>query len=169
MRVSVMRVMISQILMMSLIGFTGPALAQGTGIALSPVSIDGSQPVEVTADNLTVEQNANSATFFGNARVVQGAMILAANKIEVRYNDEQSAIEQVVATSDVMFTNGVEIAEAQQGTYFVESGIVDLTGDVVLVQGVNAISGDALKLDIKTNRGTMSGNVKTVFIPKTNK
>lgn len=145
----------------------GPAFAQGTGIALSPIEVDGNEPVEVTADNLTVEQNSNSATFVGNARVVQGQLILAANKIKVRYNAEQSAIESVVATTNVMFTNGSEIAEAQSGVYTIGSGTVDLKGDVVLVQGVNAISGDVLKLDLKTNRGTMSGNVKTVFVPKT--
>lgn len=145
----------------------GPAFAQGTGIALSPIEVDGSQPVEVTADNLTVEQNSNSATFEGNARVVQGDLILAANKIQVRYNDTQSAIESVIATSNVMFSNGSEVAEAQNGIYTIGSGVVKLTGDVVLVQGVNAISGDALNLDLKTNRGTMNGNVKTVFVPKT--
>ena len=145
----------------------GPALAQGTGIALSPIEIDGSQPVEVTADNLTVEQDSNTATFEGNARVVQGELILAANKIKVQYNAEQSAIETVTATSNVMFTNGTEVAEAQNGIYRIGTGTVNLTGDVVLVQGVNAISGDKLNLDLKTNRGTMSGNVKTVFVPKT--
>lgn len=143
-----------------------PLYAQGTGIALNPIEIDGSEAVEVTADNLTVEQNSNSATFEGNAKVVQGKLILAANKIKVRYNAEQSAIESVVATTNVMFTNGIEIAEAQNGVYKIGSGTVDLSGDVVLVQGVNAISGDLLKLDLKTSRGTMSGNVKTVFVPK---
>ncbi len=145
----------------------GPVLAQGTGIALSPIEVDGSTPVEVTADNLTVEQNSNSATFEGNARVVQGDIILAANKILVRYNAEQSAIERVEATTNVVFTNGNEVAEAQRGVYVIGSGTVDLSGDVVLVQGVNAISGDTLALDLKSNSGKMSGNVKTVFVPKT--
>jgi lipopolysaccharide export system protein LptA len=143
-----------------------PVLAQGTGIALSPIEIDSGAPVEVTADNLTVEQNSNSATFEGNARVVQGELILAAKTIMVRYNTEQSAIESVTATTNVMFTNGSEIAEAQQGIYTIGSGTVNLSGDVVLVQGNNAMSGDALKLDLTTNRGTMSGNVKTIFVPK---
>jgi lipopolysaccharide export system protein LptA len=145
---------------------TGPVLAQGTGIALSPIEIDGSEPVEVTADNLTVEQDSNTATFEGNARVVQGELILAANKIKVRYNAEQSAIESVTATDNVMFTNGAEVAEAQSGVYTIGSGTINMSGDVVLVQDVNAISGDLLKLDLQTSRGTMSGNVKTVFVPK---
>lgn len=144
------------------------ALAQGTGISISPTSVDSSQPVEVTADNLTVEQTSNSAVFTGNARVVQGDLILSAERILVRYNQEQSAIEIVEATTGVVFTNGQEVAEARRGIYRVASGRIDLSGSVVLLQGPNAISGDALTLDLNTSKGTMSGNVKTVFIPQDN-
>jgi len=144
----------------------GPVFAQGTGIALSPTQIDAKQPVEVTAESLTVEQSSNSALFSGNARVVQGDLILAAHRILVKYNSDQSAIESVTATSNVMFTNGTEVAEAQNAVYVIGSSSVSLKGDVLLVQGANAISGDNLILDLKTNSGKMSGNVKTVFLPK---
>ena len=66
----------------------------------------------------------------------------------------------------MVFTNGAEVAEAQRGIYRVASGRIDLAGNVVLVQGPNAISGDALTLDLTTSKGTMTGNVKTVFIPQ---
>ena len=143
-----------------------PSYAQNAGIALSPLDINGSEPVEVTADSLTVEQDTNSATFEGNAKVVHGRLTLAAKKIVVRYNAEQSAIESVVASKNVIFTNGAEIAEAQIAVYKIGSGTLELSEDVVLVQGTNAISGDKLQLDLKTSRGKMSGNVKTIFIPK---
>lgn len=149
-------------------GLASAVIAQGTGISISPTTVDGTEPVEVTADNLTVEQSSNTAVFTGNAKVVQGELVLSANSILVRYNAQQSAIEQVEATTDVMFTNGTEVAEAQRGIYKVASGTLNLIGDVVLVQGPNAISGDALSLDLTTNRGTMTGNVKSVFIPQTN-
>lgn len=148
------------------LGLATMAVAQGTGISISKTEVDRSQPVEVTADNLTVEQSTNSAVFTGNAKVVQGALVLSANSIMVRYNQEQSAIELVEAIDNVVFTNGAEVAEAQRGIYRVTTGRVDLAGDVVLVQGPNAISGDALTLDLATSKGTMTGNVKTVFIPQ---
>ncbi|MBC6443230.1 MAG: LptA/OstA family protein [Rhodobacteraceae bacterium] len=144
------------------------AFAQGTSISISPTPRDNSLPVEVTADNLTVEQTTNSAVFTGNAKVVQGALVLSANSIMVRYNNEQSAIDLVEATTNVIFSNGAEMAEARRGIYRVASGRIDLTGDVLLVQGSNAISGDALTLDLNTSTGAMTGNVKSVFIPKEN-
>ncbi|MEM7440168.1 MAG: lipopolysaccharide transport periplasmic protein LptA [Pseudomonadota bacterium] len=153
-------------LILSFIFLAGAAFAQGTGISISPTPVDSSLPVEVTADNLTVEQTTNSAVFTGNAKVVQGTLILSANSIMVHYNEGQSAIDLVEATSNVIFTNGAEVAEAQRGIYRVASGRIDLTGDVVLLQGPNAISGDALTLDLNTSKGTMTGNVKSIFIPK---
>ena len=153
-------------LIISFVLLAGAAFAQGTGISITPTPVDNSLPVEVTADNLTVEQTTNSAVFTGNAKVVQGTLILSANSIMVHYNDAQSAIDLVEATTNVVFTNGAEVAEAQRGIYRVASGRIDLTGDVVLVQGPNAISGDALTLDLNTSKGTMTGNVKSIFIPK---
>jgi len=144
-----------------------PVTAQGTTIALTPGNYDNSLPVEVTADALNVVQAANTAEFVGNAKAVQGDLRLGANKVVLTYNPEQSAIETVVATGDVVFTNGNETAEAQKAVYRLGNSNVVLTGNVLLLQGANAISGDSLTLDLTTNNGSMRGHVKTVFVPKT--
>ena len=94
------------------IGLATAALAQGTGISISPTSVDSSQPVEVTADSLTVEQSTNSAVFTGNAKVVQGDLVLSANSIMVRYNQEQSAIDLVEASDNLLdWTPSGEVLE----------------------------------------------------------
>ncbi len=143
------------------------AVAQGASIALTPGNYDNSLPVEVTADMLNVAQAENTAEFVGNAKAIQGDMRLGADKVVVKYNQEQSAIETVTATGNVVFTNGTEVAEAQKAVYRLGSSNVVLTGNVLLLQGANAISGDSLTLDLTTNKGSMRGNVKTVFVPKT--
>ena len=154
---------------MAALSSLSPLHAQGTSIALTPGIYNNALPVEVTADELTVAQESNSAEFVGNAKAVQGDMALSADKVVVKYNQEQSSIEIVVATGNVVFTNGTEVAEAAKAVYQLGSSQVVLTGNVLLLQGPNAISGDALTLDLNTNKGSMRGNVKTVFIPKTDK
>ncbi|MBV1862880.1 MAG: lipopolysaccharide transport periplasmic protein LptA [Rhodobacteraceae bacterium] len=146
-----------------------PLNAQGTSIALTSSTYDNTLPVEVTADALNVAQASNTAEFIGNAKAIQGDMRLGADKVIVTYNQEQSAIETVVATGDVVFTNGTEVAEASKAVYRLGSSEVVLTGNVLLLQGPNAISGDTLTLDLNTNKGSMRGHVKTVFVPKTDK
>lgn len=144
---------------------THAAVAQ-TGIALSGPTHSTNQKVEMTADNLTVQQASNSAVFSGNAIVAQGAVRFSADTITVQYNPNGQAISDINASGKVVFTNGVESAEANSAQYNVTSNVVVLMGNVLLLQGPTAISGDRLRLNLSTNKATVSGNVKTVFTPK---
>jgi lipopolysaccharide export system protein LptA len=146
-------------------------LASATAYAQSAISLSGGEhdtslPVEMAADTLVVDQAANKAVFSGNARVAQGTMRLSANKIEVIYSANQSQVQKVVASQNVLFTNGSETAEAQSAIYSVENGNIVMTGSVLLLQGPSAISGNTLTLDLTGKTGIMNGNVKSVFVPK---
>jgi lipopolysaccharide export system protein LptA len=141
------------------------ATAQGTTIGLSGAAYDGGQPVEVTADSLTVDQNSATAVFEGNARVTQGSLQLSAGTIRVDYQPDGAGISQVAAEGGVTFTNGAEIAEADSALYVLGAAEITMTGNVLLLQGQNTISGDRLTLDLNAGAGTMQGNVKTVFTP----
>lgn len=145
------------------------ALAQGASIGLNGEAYDGSLPVEVTADTLSVDQNSSSAVFEGNAKVTQGAMQLGADRIDINYQTDGGGISRVEASGNVTFTNGTEIAEAQSAVYVVGVAEITMTGGVLLLQGQNTISGDQLVLDLEAGTGRMQGNVKTVFTPATAK
>lgn len=142
------------------------AAAQSTGIALSSAQHDGTLPVEITADNLTVQQANNTAEFAGNAKVAQGDLRFGADKITVFYDEATGTVAEIKANGNVVFTNGAESAEAQNATYSVNSSAIVLMGNVLLLQGVNAISGDTLTLDLTTNKARVNGNVKTVLVPQ---
>jgi lipopolysaccharide export system protein LptA len=141
------------------------AFAQGA-IALSGGAHDTKQPVEMAADQLSIDQESSQAVFTGNARIAQGDLRLSANKIEITYSGDQSQITQVVATDNVLFTNGAETAEAQSAIYSLEQGQIIMMGSVLLLQGPSTISGDTLTLDLARNTGVMDGNVKSVIVPK---
>ena len=59
--------------------------------------------------------------------------------------------------------NGAEAAEAAKAVYTVSAGNIVMTGDVILTQGVNALSGQKLTADLNTGSGRMEGRVKTIF------
>ncbi len=141
------------------------AFAQATSIGLNGAAYDGSLPVEVTADTLSVDQNSSSAVFEGNAKVTQGAIQLGADAIHINYQTDGDGISRVEASGGVTFTNGTEIAEAENAVYLVGDAEITMTGGVLLLQGPNTISGDMLVLDLEAGTGKMQGNVKTVFTP----
>ena len=55
--------------------------AQGTDLKFGGLKGDPTQPVEVKADSLAVDQTNGAAQFAGNVIVTQGAMKLSADKV----------------------------------------------------------------------------------------
>lgn len=153
---------------LALAAATNPLWAQSASISLSGGSYDAAQAVEVTADELSVDQASSAATFKGNARVRQGDLRLGADGIRVEYL-ATGGVSKVEATGNVTFTNGAETAEAQSATYLIGDASIAMVGGVLLVQGPNTISGDRLLLNLATNSGSVEGNVKTVFTPQPQK
>ena len=145
---------------------SAPALAQQADIRFGGLKQDTSLPVEVDADNLSVDQGAGTAIFSGNVLVKQGEMRMTAAQVRVEYNDEGSAIEKMHASGGVTLVSPTDAAEAQDAVYTIESGNVVMTGNVLLTQGNSAISGEKLTVNLKDGTGTMTGRVQSIFTPK---
>jgi len=139
--------------------------AQNASLSLSGANHDINLPVEITANNLSINQSSNSAIFEGTAYVGQGSLRLSADKIVVNYNQDTGKVTSVEATGKVIFTNGEDIAEAETAIYKIDSGLLSMSGNVLLVQGKSTISGNYLDMDILKNIATLSGNVKTTLAP----
>ncbi|MDB9891961.1 hypothetical protein OAC99_00780 [Amylibacter sp.] len=139
--------------------------AQNASLSLSGANHDINLPVEITANNLSINQSSNSAIFEGTAYVGQGSLRLSADKIVVIYNQDTGKVTSVEATGKVIFTNGEDIAEAESAIYKIDSGLLSMSGNVLLVQGKSTISGNYLDMDILKNIANLSGNVKTTLAP----
>jgi lipopolysaccharide export system protein LptA len=157
-----MRLPLLLCLMMAL---PAPLLAQGAKVAFGGLKQDTSLPVEITADSLAIDQADGQATFTGNVLVGQGDMRLSAGEIRVEYAEDGSDIRTLHATGGVTIVNATDAAEAREAVYTIATGAVVMTGDVLLTQGPNAISGEKLVLDLRAGTGVMEGRVKTVFTP----
>lgn len=164
------------------------ALGAGAGAAraqLAPgVTHDTSQPIEITADNLEVEQGRQIATFTGNVDAVQGDMTLKADKLVVHYKSAGGGannVSRIVADGNVFLTSPDSTAQGDHGDYNVDDDSMVLTGDVVLTRGENVIQGDRLILDLATGKSRMEGaaevagttaattkneRVRALFVPK---
>lgn len=142
-----------------------PLLAQGTQVEFGGLRQDTSLPVQISADSLSVNQSDGTAVFSGNVIVGQGEMRLSAGEIRVAYGTDGTTIETLFATGGVTIANPRDAAEAREATYEVATGIVVMTGDVLLTQGQNAITGQTLRLDLKAGTGVMEGRVTTTFVP----
>lgn len=143
------------------------AIAQNATVAFGGLKHDSSLPVEITADELTVDQADGTAVFIGNVVAGQGEMRLSAARVKVEYatqdGEPTGRIDRLLATGGVTLVNGPEAAEAQEAVYAVTGSEIIMTGDVVLTQGANALAGEKLIVDLNTGKGRMVGRVRTIF------
>ncbi|MDO5631267.1 MAG: LptA/OstA family protein [Paracoccus sp. (in: a-proteobacteria)] len=145
-----------------------PALAQT--VAFGGMRADTSAPVEVSADSLSVNQTDGTALFQGNVVIGQGAMRLSAQTVRVEYADSagsgpQRRIRALDASGGVVLVSGPDAAEAQSARYEVDSGMVTLTGDVLLTQGSNVMSGDRVVVNLADGTAQAQGRVRSVLQP----
>ena len=149
----------------ALLALCGPVAAQEAKIAFGGLAQDTSLPVEVQADMLSVNNADGTAIFEGNVLVGQGEMRLAAAKVAVEYDKDGKSIARLHATGGVTIANLADAAEAKEALYTIDSGVIVLTGDVLLTQGTSALSGQKLTIQLKDGTGVMEGRVSTVFVP----
>jgi lipopolysaccharide export system protein LptA len=142
-----------------------PALAQQAKIAFGDLAQDTTQPVEVTADQLAVNNADGTAVFSGNVKVVQGDMTLSAGEVQVKYGSTPGEIDQLVASGGVSVTNLGDAARADGAVYTIDSGTIVMSGNVVLTQGPSSMKGQELTINLTDGTGLMSGRVTTTFVP----
>lgn len=147
------------------------ALAQTAEVDLGVSGHDTSLPVEVTANSLSVDQGEGTTVFEGDVLVIQGDMRLSARTLRVEYRTgdaarESGRIKRLLAQGNVTIVAGEEAAEAAEAVYEVDTGRITMSGDVLITQGPNALSGERLVLDLAAGTGAMEGRVRTVLQPE---
>ncbi len=140
----------------------GIAAAQ-TSVNLGGITVDTSAAIEVTADSLEVDQETGEAIFEGNVVIGQGDLRLTASRVEIVYGASTAQIARLLASGGVTFVTAGEAAEAEQADYDVTSGLLVLTGDVLLTQGASAISAQQMAINVTDGTATMEGRVRTVL------
>ena len=73
--------------------------AQGANVAFGTIRQDTGLPVEITADDLSVDQTTDTAIFSGNVLIGQGEMRLTAARVLVVYRAESEGIARITIST----------------------------------------------------------------------
>lgn len=140
---------------------------RGVGLSMGAMKVSADLPVEVTSDELQVDQTANTAAFKGNVVVVQGDMRLASDSVLVEYGPSEeggrSRIRKMTASGGVIMTSPAESAEAREAVYTVADRRLVMSGDVVVTQGPSVVTGDRMVVFLDDGAAVMEGRVRTVI------
>lgn len=148
------------------------AFAQGANVSLGLNSYDSSQPVEITSEELAVDQQGGTATFTGNVIVGQGDMRMTTQLLIAEYGTSpetgSNEIRTIRMSGGVTFVSPQEAAEAENAVYTLANDTLVMTGNVLVTQGVTALSANKLTYNLKSGKGVMEGQVKTILQPGSN-
>ncbi len=141
----------------------GIAASQGVNISFGTGDHDGNLPVQISSENLAIDQDGGAAVFTGNVVVTQGDLELTAPRVMVLYFEDNSGIQRMEATGGVKLASGEDTAESERADYFVETGFLEMLGEVSLVQKKSTLASEKMIVDTNTNTAQMIGRVRTVF------
>ena len=157
----------------------------GIALLLAPVGVyaedtpgpvgfktDPDAPIEIEADTLEVEQNAQTATFIGNVVAVQGTMRLRSDRLVVTYAQKSDAtssesdgtggteITRIDAKSNVhVMSEDDQSASGDWAIYMVANSNITMGDAVILRQGENVIRGQKLYIDLNSGQARVEGGV----------
>ena len=125
------------------------------------------EPVQYGADG--GEYTPNGFALRGRAELTQGGNRLRADAINgVTANGDLSRVE---ATGNVYFVTPDQSMRGDRAVYSLGNGEVVVTGDVILTQGKNVLTGNRLVYNVRTETARMegaNGRVQGVFYPQGN-
>jgi lipopolysaccharide export system protein LptA len=152
--------------------------------------IKKNEPIEITSDRMEAFHEKKMVVFSGNAIAKQGDIILKSDKLFLYYKNEpgkkdkigtkeietSGELDKIEAKGNVVITQKERRATSEEASYNQESGQIIMTGNAILREGKNTITGCKVIVYTNEDRGAVvpctSGKnerVKAVIHPQQNK
>jgi lipopolysaccharide export system protein LptA len=142
--------------------------------------INRDQPVEIRSLTLEVRDKQHQATFAGNVKLTQGDTTIQCKRLVVFYDDSAASasapsaktapapaasaqkaaapgfvggnreIQRVEAKGDVLVTQKDQTAKGETGVFDSKTNTITLTGNAVVTQGTNVLTGERVIVDLTT-------------------
>ncbi|MFN5083602.1 LptA/OstA family protein [Brevundimonas sp.] len=156
--------------MMKLTSILAIAVIAGTGVAaqVSAQTPPSRAPIMYGAN--TGEYTPSGISLRGDAEILQGQNRLRAEAVEVTMTN--GAITRIEASGGVYYVTPNQTLRGDRATYSVSEGVVTVTGDVILTQGRNVLTGTVGTYNIDSGEARLSGGtggrVQGVLYPEQN-
>jgi lipopolysaccharide export system protein LptA len=154
----------------------GACALGGAGVAMAQLSPQSNAPVDITADQLDVQNQKCLAIYTGDAEALQDTSRLRANTINI-YNktlpphsgaaqatgepgsQNCGQLDRMEADGQVYYVTPNEVVKGDHAIYNAGDKTITVTGDVVVAQGKNVSAGARLVINTDTGIATFSSNV----------
>lgn len=146
---------------------TAPLYAASAALAQAP---GPSAPLDISARDSEMLDPQGRLVYWGDVNMIRGDERLRADRVEAFFDRRPGGtgeLLRVIATGEVFYVRGGEVARGDSGIYDLEAGTITLTGSVVLTQGCNVSTGDRLEANLEGGMARLSsgegGRVRSIF------
>ncbi|MGH7948762.1 MAG: LptA/OstA family protein [Candidatus Binataceae bacterium] len=131
------------------------------GIDLS----SGSNPIHIDSDKLALDYESKLITFSGHVRANQANGQITSDTMRVKWGDGFNDVQEMVADGNVRVSQGTRYATGERATLDQTQRTVTLTGNPVVHDGRDQITGRKITVFLDTGRSVVEG-ARAVIFPK---
>jgi lipopolysaccharide export system protein LptA len=117
-------------------------------------------PIYISADWMEVDQKQSTITYKGRVVAVQSEMTMRSEILTAYYDTEMKQMKQIVAEGKVNATQGARVATGEKAIFDDKAKTVTLTGNPVMRQGNNQVSGAKVVYFVEQDKATVDGDGK---------
>jgi lipopolysaccharide export system protein LptA len=149
-----------------LFGLSLPVGAQ-TQVVTNPAAKKEAVPATtITSDTLSLDLSKKEGIFSGSVKAVDPKFELAADELII-YFDGDNKPERLVAKGNVTIRQTDKTSSSRQAEYIVAERKIVLTGNPVVSQGANRVSGNTITIFQDSEQMKVEGGRTTaIFFPK---
>ena len=118
-------------------------------------------PIYITADWMEADQTKYSIMYKGRVVTVQNAMTMRSDTLTAFYDPETKQMKQIIAEGKVNATQGDRVATGERAVFDDKAKTVTLTGNPVMRQGNNQVSGVKVIYFTEEDRSIVEGDNNT--------
>jgi lipopolysaccharide export system protein LptA len=138
--------------------------------AIAQDALTGGQPIQVTADSLSIEESKKEATFTGNVVVTRPNLTVTAATVVVVYGSGIDDVQNFDASGNVRIETPGQVATGDRAVFDPKTQMLRLTGNVMVQNSAGTIGGAVLTVDLETNNTVFEAGegqrVTGVFTPQ---
>ena len=154
----------SILLAATLIALPRAAAAQQGGIGG-----EAGAPITLEADRCDLLDQQEETVCEGSVRIAQGSALLTSDKVTLRFFEGTQDPRYIEGEGRLRYANGADAIGGNRGVFDAATNTVTVTGDVVVVQGEQVLTGERLTYNTLTGALSFSaaegGRVRGLFRP----
>ena len=116
--------------------------------------------INIISDQLDIDMNERKSIFTGNVYAYNEELKVWSNKMIINLQIERDEIKEIFASGDVKIIRLLDGSEiyGDKANYSLENETIIITGNVIVKENGNKITGNELVVDLKNSSSIMIGS-----------